>query len=115
MNPYSRQKIDENQFLHVLEPVENDSVCINKIYLKETKHYIRSEGKIFIKYPYLQKLSDIVDNCSQFIVNKEITKEITTEEYYRIKNQDRFNNDEKKPQKLIKFQILFLSLFHLKK
>lgn len=102
IHSYSRVKMDNDSFLYVLEPVENqgkESVCINKMYLPETKHYIRAESEIFLNYPYLQKLSDIVDNCSQFIINKEVSKEITSDEYIRIKKKDNGEEEDKNEKK----------------
>lgn len=93
----SRVKMDNDSFLHVMESTrndENESVCLIKMYLPETKFYIRSKNDVLMKYSYLQKLSDIVDNCSHLIINREVTKAVTSEEYYEV-NDSRHKKEKK--------------------
>lgn len=71
-------KIDNGLFLHNFESVDFDGqfgVAFSSMYLPETKHWIRSENQFFIKYPFLHNLSTIVDNCSQFILNRKAVKD----------------------------------------
>ncbi|KAK8892306.1 hypothetical protein M9Y10_029531 [Tritrichomonas musculus] len=101
----SAVKIDKNNFLYVIEPVlnsEGKTVSVNKFHLPYTKYYLRQENLVFLKYPYLRKLSNIVDNCSHLIVNREVTRNFTSAEYHEIKDRNVFatDDDDKKKKKV---------------
>ena len=64
--------MDNNSFLYNIVPIKEDVLFVTQMKLQETKHFLISEGETFLKFPYLHTLSNIVDNCSQLILNREI-------------------------------------------
>ena len=80
----SMLKIDNKFFLYYLVPIKDDNdfgISITQIYLPETKHFLREDSNLFLKYPFLHKLSTIVDNCSQLILNQKINNQVKFKDY----------------------------------
>lgn len=70
-NTNSLFKMDNKSYLYILQPFDDcNGFSISQMFLPETKHWLRSDDSLFIKYSYLQNLSNIVDNCSEFILNR---------------------------------------------
>lgn len=70
-NTNSLFKMDNKSYLYILQPFDDcNGFSISQMFLPETKHWLRSDDSLFIKYPHLQNLSNIVDNCSEFILNR---------------------------------------------
>ena len=65
-------------FLYCLEPIKDSNedfgVSISKMYFLETKCWLREDNSTFLKYPYLKNLSNLINNCTQFILNRETIK-----------------------------------------
>ncbi|KAK8878322.1 hypothetical protein M9Y10_005088 [Tritrichomonas musculus] len=92
-------KIDNEQFLYYLESIECEEeygITIGKFYLSETRYSLREDFTIQLKYPYLQKLSNIVSNCSQFIMNRKVIKGFTNVDFEQYFDKG-FEEDQLEP------------------
>lgn len=64
-----------------------------EIDLEKTQYYVRSTDLLFNEYSYLRKLSDLINNCINHIISKEIVIKMTTN-YHGIPEQIDFNKNE---------------------
>lgn len=87
-------KMDNKKFLYFLDTIKNDEdlgVSITQMYLPETSHFLREENSLFLKYPFLQKVSNIIDNCSQIIINNDDCARITMKEFCDYLKEDKYD------------------------
>lgn len=105
--PHSRLKVDDKMFLYKIDSIQKEDefgVSISKMFLPETKIWLSDENGLFLKYPYLFNLSNIVNSCSQFILNRDVTK-LKNDHPQKCKHNQKKQQKPKEENNLFKLKV----------